>query len=66
MPLCASTSGWVNPPLRFADEPVRHKLLDLWGDLALLGTPPIAHYVAYRASHHLHTQLARAIARQMV
>lgn len=64
--LVCSKSGWVNPPLRFADEPVRHKLLDLWGDLALLGTPPIAHYVAYRASHHLHTQLARAIARQMV
>lgn len=64
--LVCSDSGWVNPPLRFADEPVRHKLLDLWGDLALLGTPPIAHYVAYRASHHLHTQLARAIARQMV
>ncbi|MFN3679019.1 UDP-3-O-acyl-N-acetylglucosamine deacetylase [Thermosynechococcus sp.] len=64
--LVCSASGWVNPPLRFADEPVRHKLLDLWGDLALLGTPPIAHYVAYRASHHLHTQLARAIARPMV
>ncbi|URR36410.1 UDP-3-O-acyl-N-acetylglucosamine deacetylase [Thermosynechococcus sp. HN-54] len=64
--LVCSASGWVNPPLRFADEPVRHKLLDFWGDLALLGTPPIAHYVAYRASHHLHTQLARAIARQMV
>ncbi|MFN4279530.1 UDP-3-O-acyl-N-acetylglucosamine deacetylase [Thermosynechococcus sp.] len=64
--LVCSAGGWVNPPLRFADEPVRHKLLDLWGDLALLGTPPIAHYVAYRASHHLHTQLARAIARPMV
>ncbi|BAY50712.1 UDP-3-O-acyl N-acetylglucosamine deacetylase [Thermostichus vulcanus NIES-2134] len=64
--LVCSTSGWVNPPLRFADEPVRHKLLDLWGDLALLGTPPIAHYVAYRASHHLHSQLARAIAQQRV
>ncbi|BAC09342.1 UDP-3-O-acyl-N-acetylglucosamine deacetylase [Thermosynechococcus vestitus] len=64
--LVCSASGWVNPPLRFADEPVRHKLLDLWGDLALLGTPPIAHYVAYRASHHLHTQLARAIAQQRV
>ncbi|AHB88432.1 UDP-3-O-[3-hydroxymyristoyl] N-acetylglucosamine deacetylase LpxC [Thermosynechococcus sp. NK55a] len=64
--LVCSASGWINPPLRFADEPVRHKLLDLWGDLALLGTPPIAHYVAYRASHHLHTQLARAIAHQRV
>lgn len=60
--LVCSATGWLNPPLRFADEPVRHKLLDFWGDLALLGVPPTAHYVAYKASHHLHTQLARAIA----
>lgn len=60
--LVCSHSGWVNPPLRFIDEPVRHKILDFWGDLALLGTPPVAHYVAYKASHTLHTQLAQAIA----
>lgn len=60
--LVCSHTGWVNPPLRFIDEPVRHKILDFWGDLALLGTPPVAHYVAYKASHTLHTQLAQAIA----
>lgn len=49
---------WLNPPLRFADEPCRHKLLDLIGDLSLLGNIPQAHYIAYKASHHLHCQLA--------
>jgi len=53
---------WLNPPLRFSDEPVRHKLLDLIGDLSLLGSIPQAHYLAYKASHKLHTQLAQKIA----
>lgn len=52
---------WLNPPLRFPNEPARHKLLDLIGDLSLLGTIPIAHYLAYKASHKLHTQLAKAL-----
>ena len=52
---------WVNPPLRFADEPVRHKLLDLIGDLALVGFPR-AQVLVYRGSHGLHTDLAAALA----
>jgi UDP-3-O-[3-hydroxymyristoyl] N-acetylglucosamine deacetylase len=52
---------WLNPPLRFADEPVRHKLLDLIGDLALVGLP-CAQVMAFRGSHSLHTQLAAALA----
>ena len=60
--LVCNAEGWVNPPLRFSNEPVRHKLLDLVGDLSLLGTFPVAHFLAYKASHDLHTQLARAIA----
>jgi UDP-3-O-[3-hydroxymyristoyl] N-acetylglucosamine deacetylase len=52
---------WLNPPLRFANEPVRHKILDLVGDLSLLGTIPQAHYLAYKASHELHVALARVI-----
>jgi UDP-3-O-[3-hydroxymyristoyl] N-acetylglucosamine deacetylase len=51
---------WLNPPLRFADEPVRHKLLDLLGDLALVGLPQ-AQVFAYRGSHGLHTALAAAL-----
>ena len=54
---------WLNPPLRFADEPVRHKLLDLLGDLALAGLPQ-AQVFAYRGSHGLHTALAAALAGQ--
>jgi UDP-3-O-[3-hydroxymyristoyl] N-acetylglucosamine deacetylase len=54
--------GWLNPPLRFADEPVRHKLLDLIGDLGLLGDIPRAHFIAYKAGHRLHAEMARAIA----
>jgi UDP-3-O-[3-hydroxymyristoyl] N-acetylglucosamine deacetylase len=51
---------WLNPPLRFSDEPVRHKLLDLLGDLALAGLPR-AQVFAYRGSHGLHTALAAAL-----
>lgn len=52
---------WLNPPLRFVDEPVRHKLLDLLGDLALAGLPR-AQVFAYRGSHGLHTALAASLA----
>lgn len=62
--LVCDRDGWVNPPLRFDNEPVRHKLLDLLGDLSLLGTLPIAHVMAYKASHHLHVELAKAIVAQ--
>jgi len=59
--LVCGVEGWLNPPLRFANEPVRHKILDLVGDLSLLGTFPVAHFFAYKASHNLHIQLARKI-----
>ncbi|MEA5564100.1 UDP-3-O-acyl-N-acetylglucosamine deacetylase [Anabaena sp. UHCC 0399] len=59
--LVCGTDGWVNPPLRFANEPVRHKILDLVGDLSLLGYFPRAHFLAYKASHNLHIQLAQRI-----
>ncbi len=59
--LVCAEDGWLNPPLRFANEPARHKLLDLVGDLSLLGTFPQAHFLAYKASHKLHIQLAREL-----
>lgn len=59
--LVCGPEGWMNPPLRFANEPVRHKILDLVGDLSLLGYFPIAHFFAYKASHNLHIQLAQGI-----
>jgi UDP-3-O-[3-hydroxymyristoyl] N-acetylglucosamine deacetylase len=51
----------LNDELRFADEFVRHKMLDLTGDLSLLGHPLRAHIVALRAGHDLHAALARKI-----
>jgi UDP-3-O-[3-hydroxymyristoyl] N-acetylglucosamine deacetylase len=60
--LVCSHQGWLNPPLRFTNEPARHKLLDLVGDLSLLGQLPTAHILAYKASHKLHTQLAKKLA----
>jgi len=60
--LVCDRDGWVNPPLRFENEPARHKLLDLIGDLSLLGPLPTAHVIAYKASHALHVKLAAAIA----
>lgn len=56
--LVCDKDGWLNPtpdgcvsPLRFANEPARHKLLDLLGDLALLGggALPNAHITAFKA-----------------
>jgi UDP-3-O-[3-hydroxymyristoyl] N-acetylglucosamine deacetylase len=50
-------------PLRFADEPIRHKALDLLGDLALLGGRLAAHVIAVKAGHALHTAAAEQIRR---
>ena len=47
----------LNGPLRFEDEFVRHKVLDLIGDLALLGRRIIGRVVANRAGHAMHTAL---------
>jgi len=45
-------------PLRFADECVRHKILDAIGDMALLGYPLQGHLEAHKAGHALHAALA--------
>ena len=63
--VCGDT-GWLNPPLRFDNEPARHKMLDLIGDLSLLGSLPLAHIVAYKASHRLHGELAAALVPALV
>jgi UDP-3-O-[3-hydroxymyristoyl] N-acetylglucosamine deacetylase len=59
--LVLGTDRLLNPELRFPDEFVRHKMLDLVGDLSLLGRPLCAHVVAYRAGHDMHARLARRI-----
>ncbi|MBD2256319.1 UDP-3-O-acyl-N-acetylglucosamine deacetylase [Pseudanabaena sp. FACHB-2040] len=59
--LVCGEEGWLNPPLRFPNEPARHKLLDLIGDMSLLGRVPLAHILAYKASHRLHVELAKTL-----
>jgi len=51
----------VNPPLRFPDEFVRHKVLDLVGDLAWLGRPVRGRFKARRAGHALHRRTVLAL-----
>ncbi len=53
----------LNPPLRFVDEFVRHKVLDLIGDLALIGKQVLGAVVADRAGHAMHTALVSRILR---
>jgi UDP-3-O-[3-hydroxymyristoyl] N-acetylglucosamine deacetylase len=56
-------TGVLNP-LRFEDEFVRHKILDVIGDLALVGHPIMGHLVVHRGGHAIHTALAVEILRQ--
>ena len=58
--LVCNGDSWVNPPLRFENEPVRHKLLDLIGDLALVGLPRAQIFV-YKGSHSLHAEFAASL-----
>jgi UDP-3-O-[3-hydroxymyristoyl] N-acetylglucosamine deacetylase len=51
----------LNDSLRFADEFVRHKILDLVGDLGVLGRPVMGHVIAKNAGHALNYQLVVAI-----
>ncbi|KAH8495971.1 hypothetical protein Peur_055336 [Populus x canadensis] len=62
--VCSASKGWLNLPLRFSDEPCRHKILDLVGDLSLFARfgnqgLPVAHIVVYKGGHALHTNFGR-------
>jgi len=54
-------TGVLNHALRFDDEFVRHKILDVIGDMALVGHPVIGHLVAHRGGHALHTAFAAQV-----
>lgn len=54
--------GLIDNTLRWANEPARHKILDVVGDLALCGLDIRGHVVAYRSGHPLNTQLAGELA----
>src|SRR5213080_4389808 len=51
-------------PLRFADEFVRHKILDIVGDLALIGVRVRGHVIAVKPGHAANSELARVVARE--
>jgi UDP-3-O-[3-hydroxymyristoyl] N-acetylglucosamine deacetylase / 3-hydroxyacyl-[acyl-carrier-protein] dehydratase len=55
--------GPIDNALRFPDEPVRHKILDMVGDLALIGKDLTGHVVAHRSGHQLNAALVRELLR---
>ena len=57
--------GPIDNRLRFANEPARHKVLDLVGDLALLGADLRGHVVAYRSGHPHNVELVKLLSLQM-
>lgn len=59
--LIMGEKGPVGNSLRFPDEPVRHKILDLVGDLALAGASLKAHVVAVKSGHSLNLELVKKI-----
>lgn len=62
--LVVGKAGVIDNKLRYADEFVRHKVLDLIGDLYLLGQPVKGHIIALRSGHSLNIKLAQEINKQ--
>ncbi|UCG44391.1 MAG: UDP-3-O-acyl-N-acetylglucosamine deacetylase [candidate division WOR-3 bacterium] len=61
-----SESGWLLPArLRYPDEPCRHKVVDLLGDLALLGRPLRAELFAFQPGHRLNHRFVEQLKREM-
>lgn len=60
--LVIGSDGPIDNQFRFPDEPARHKLLDLIGDLTLVGQPFVARVVADRSGHALNHRMAALIA----
>ena len=62
----AKRLGYINHrPLVWNNEPARHKLLDVVGDMALLGVPVKGRITAYRPGHRVNNQLARKVRKQL-
>lgn len=57
--------GPIRNRLRYANEPARHKILDLIGDLSLFDQDLCGHLVAYRSGHPLNVRLARTLCREL-
>ncbi len=55
----------TNEPLRYVEEFVRHKILDIIGDLSLIGRPLLGHVIAIKPSHTANTELAKQVVAQI-
>ncbi len=58
-------NGIINNVFRFIDEPVRHKIDDLIGDIALVGIPIKAHIIGIRSGHSINTKLVKKLKAMM-
>ncbi|MGD1048227.1 MAG: bifunctional UDP-3-O-[3-hydroxymyristoyl] N-acetylglucosamine deacetylase/3-hydroxyacyl-ACP dehydratase [Candidatus Krumholzibacteriaceae bacterium] len=64
--IAVDAEGIVNKvPLRFENEFVRHKMLDLLGDLTLVGAPLEGHIIAVRSGHRFNLKFARLLAKEL-
>ncbi len=54
----------INPPLRFKDEMVRHKILDFIGDISFLKKPLLGKFKVYKGGHSLHIKLVKELLRE--
>jgi UDP-3-O-[3-hydroxymyristoyl] N-acetylglucosamine deacetylase len=63
--LVFGAKGPIDNCLRFANEPARHKILDLVGDLSLFGFDIAGHVVAYRSGHQHNVEMVRALTGQL-
>ena len=64
--LVIGEKGLINPPLRFPDEFVRHKVLDFLGDLALAGGRVRGAFEIEKAGHHFHVEAVKALRAKLV
>jgi UDP-3-O-[3-hydroxymyristoyl] N-acetylglucosamine deacetylase/3-hydroxyacyl-[acyl-carrier-protein] dehydratase len=61
-----NTLGYINPtPLKWENEPARHKLVDVLGDLALIGRPLKGRVVAIRPGHSINNKLGRVLRKEV-
>ena len=58
--------GPIDNRLRYENEPARHKVLDLIGDLSLLGADLCGHVIACRSGHELNVELVRLLREQLI